>query len=353
MKSKLSRIISVVLVAALICATSLAVSMDTEAAPTSFSGTVSDKTTSDTLFLITSGGTMQIKIDSATDTSQGKFLLPGYKVTCSCQVGADEYWHALSITGSSKTGAASVDTSKTATVTGSVAKGTNEEMLFLSTKDGTMEIKLDPTTDVSGVKAFIMGKNLQVTCSRGSDAYMHALSVTDKGGTTAALTTADTTQTAVQTVTTQAPAYSVTGTVDKATTSSVLHLNTSGGKMEMKIDAGASASCHMLMPGTSVTAGFYRGSDEWLHTSVMVNNTSKLAAVTTLDSQQLTVSGTVTESSSESTMFLSTSGGTMQIRMDASTDFSGCPVLVKNKSVQVVCQRGADEYYHAVKITAK
>ncbi len=350
MKNKISRVISLLLASLMITISAIAIPIQSEAAEMTFSGTVADKTTSDLLYLSTSGGVMEIKIDSSTDLSAGKFLLPGYKVSCVCSVGSDEYWHALKITGSSTVGSVAVDTSKQYTVTGTLAKGTNEEVLFLKMNDGTMELKLDPTTDTSGVKAFTMGKNLKVVCSRGADAYMHALSISDQGSSSGAVVTS----TGSSGVTATSQTYNTTGTVDKKTTATELYLNASEGQYQIKLDSGMNNSaCHVLMPGQSVTVSFFRGNDEWLHASALVNNTSRQASTTTLDPNQLTVSGTIDKATSESTLYLATSGGTMQIRMDGSTNYAGCPFLLKDKSVQVVCQRGADEYYHAVSITSK
>lgn len=356
MKNIISRVISILLAAMMITICAIAVPIRSQAAESTFSGTVSDKTTADILYLVTSGGTMEIKIDASTDLSTAKFLLPGNKVSCVCSVGSDEYWHASRISGSSTVGSASVDTSKTYTVTGTVAKNSNEEILFLKMSDGTMELKLDPTTDVSGVRAFILGKSIRVVCARGSDAYMHALSISDNGGSsTSVSTSAGNVTTGDNSGTTATSAtYTTTGKVDKATTASVLYLNATEGQYQMKIDSNINnSSCHVLMPGQSVTVGFYRGSDEWMHACSLVNNSSKQASTTTLDGSQLTVSGTIGGSTTESTLYLATSGGTMEIRMDAATNYSGCPILIKGKSVQVVCQRGADEYYHAVSITNK
>lgn len=344
---------SIALAAMLITICAISFPIISEAAESTFSGTVSEKTTSDILFLVTNGGTMEIKIDATTDLTGAKFLLPGNKVTCVCSVGSDEYWHASRISGSSSVGSAAVDTSKTYTVTGTVGKGSNEGLLYLKMSDGTMELKLDTTTDVSGVKAFVLGKSLRVVCARGTDAFMHAISITDNNATSTAVTTTGASDGSAP-VTAISSQYSVTGTVDKATTASTLYLSTKDGMYEMKIDSGLNNSaCHALIPGQSVTAGFYRGSDEWLHTNVLVNNSSKLSSTTTLDASQLTVSGSIGGSTTESTLYLVTSGGTMQIRMDATTNFSACPILIKGKNVQVVCQRGADEYYHAVSIANK
>ena len=51
------------------CLVVLDVPTTVEAAEMTYSGTVSEKTTSDVLYLSTSGGTVQIKIDGSTEIS--------------------------------------------------------------------------------------------------------------------------------------------------------------------------------------------------------------------------------------------------------------------------------------------
>ena len=368
MKTRIMGILSGMLAAVLVFAAFIDAPVNVEAAESTFSGTVSDKTTADILYLVTSGGTMQFKIDSGTDLSTARFLLPGYKVTVTGSVGSDEYWHATRVSGSAVAGAAAVDSSKQYTVSGKVEKGTNEEMLHLSTSDGKMEIKIDQSTDVSNVRMFVIGRSLQVVCSRGSDAYMHAISISDSAAQTNSTAIAAVAAAATDTIQAQAPqtaaqqpvqtpeassTTTVMGTVEKATTASVLCLDTSGGKMQFKIDSNAVANCRALIPGQTVTAAYYRGADEWNHVSSLTNNSSKKADTTSLEGSQLTVAGTVGSNTTEGTLYLVTSGGTMQIRMDAGTDFSACSVLVSGRKVQVVCQRGGDEYYHPVSISAQ
>ncbi len=344
MKKKLSSLISVLimLMAVLACAT--AVPARTSAAEMTISGTVTDSTTQEILFLNTSGGTMQIKLDSNTDTSGAKFLLPGNSLTCSIYTGSDEYWHASKITGSSSSGKATVDTSNKATVKGTIAKGTSEELLYLVVQNGTMQIKIDPETDISGCKYLIIGRTVNVVCARGSDAYMHALTITDASNYSGMVTTASG---SVSTT-------GVTGTIDKGTTTSLLRLSTSAGTMEFVMDLASDISqCRALVPGQSATVSFYRGDDAWNHVSRIVNNSSKASDLANLDqASKATVSGTISSNTNESTIYLETSGGVMQIRIDSSTGFTKCPVLLAGKNAQIVCMRGSDEYFHAVTVEA-
>ncbi len=356
MKKLFSRALGVLMTVVMVTICAMIVPVESQAATGTFVGTVSEKTTYDMLFLVTKGGTMEIKIDANTALENCKFLLPGYKLECSCYTtDSDEYWHAASIKGNSTPGAASVDTSKLYSVTGTVAKGTNEGVLVIKLSDGTMQIKIDPTTDCSGVRMFVLGRQVQVICAKASDGSLHAQTISDTS------TSAYTVITSVNGYSNGNPSsnaatstYTAEGKVDKATTASVLVLNTEEGQAEVKIDSNADLSKgRILMPGNTVAISYYRGSDEWLHTNYIENKTAKQAAATTLDSEQITVTGTVGDYSSESTLHLQTSGGTMEIRLDENTNFANNSIIVKGKTLQIVCQRGADEYYHAVSVVSK
>ena len=316
------------------------------AAESTFSGTVSDKTNAEMLYLNTSGGTMEIKIDSNVAVSGTKVILPGNSVVATCYVGSDEYWHVSKLSGSTQVGKPAIDQSTKATVKGRIAKGTSEELLYLVVDNGTMQIKMDADTDLSGTTMLIIGKQIQVVCARGSDAYMHALSISDVATASSSVSSASSTSSG------GSSANYVSGTVEKGTTASMLYLGTSGGTMECVLDLATDASgCRVLIPGQSISVNFYRGSDAWNHTSKIVNNSSKAAAEVSLDaSSKTTVTGTVDGATTENTLFLNTSGGTMQIRLDASTNFSRCPVILQDKSISVTIERGSDEYYHAVAI---
>ncbi len=316
------------------------------AAESTFSGTVSDKTNAEMLYLNTSGGTMEIKIDSNVAVSGTKVILPGNSVVATCYVGSDEYWHVSKLSGSTQVGKPAIDQSTKATVKGRIAKGTSEELLYLVVDNGTMQIKMDADTDLSGTTMLIIGKQVQVVCARGSDAYMHALSISDVATASSSVSSASSTSSGGSST------NYVSGTVEKGTTASMLYLGTSGGTMEFVLDLATDASgCRVLIPGQSISVNFYRGSDAWNHTSKIVNNSSKAAAEVSLDaSSKTTVTGTVDGATTENTLFLNTSGGTMQIRLDASTNFSRCPVILQDKNISVTIERGSDEYYHAVAI---
>ena len=96
-------------------------------------GTVLSGTTSELLLLSTNEGRMEIKLDSGTDTSACKVLLPGKKISVSVPYGSDEYLHAVTISTGSKTPSASLDSSTTATVVGTISEKTKGDVLFVKT----------------------------------------------------------------------------------------------------------------------------------------------------------------------------------------------------------------------------
>ncbi len=346
MKKRLSIILSAVMVLTSMLVGLVLFPASSDAAEVTYSGTITDQTTQDKVYLNTSGGTVQIKIDSNTEFEKAKFLLPGNTMTANCYIGSDEYWHASKITGNSTSaGKITIDTNNKVSVKGTIAKGTTEELLYLVVSNGTMQIKLDSDTDVDNVHFLIVGKTVTVTCARGSDAYMHALSISENGSSSSSYSSSGSGSTS---------GTSVSGTVDKGTTSSILFLNTSEGTMQIILDLGTDASaCRALIPGQILTVNFYRGEDAWNHASKIVNNSSSAASEVSLDANtKATVTGTISSSTTENTLYLETSGGTMQIKLDAATNFSRCPVLLVDKKVQVVVERGSDEYNHAVQIIA-
>lgn len=149
-------------------------------APTmSVAGKVKSKTTENRLYLSTNEGEMQFVIESNTDARQGMVLTPDNQVAVAFYHGSDGYLHATMIVGvKTSLSAATVNTSNTVAVTGTVGKKSNEEILYLDTPQGEMQLKMDAVKSVSGCKVFLSGMKLNVTVAGGSDAYMHAIEIT-------------------------------------------------------------------------------------------------------------------------------------------------------------------------------
>ena len=331
-------------------------------------GTVMSGTTAELLKLSTKEGDMEIKLDSGTDTSACKILLPDYKISVSVSHGSDGYLHAVKITTEAQTPAVTLDFSTSANVTGTIGDKTTSEILYFNTQQGEMEIKLDATTNMSGCSVLVVDKGYSITCVRGSDAYMHAVSISDAGmaaGTSfpsspsvsspvtpSATVPVSSGLVPAPTGTVTAATGTISGTVAESTKENLLYLSTKDGEMQFAIDSSTDArSGVVLTPGNKLTVSFYHGSDAYLHAVTLVGqkDASSMAQMDTSD--VATVTGTVGDASSESVLYLDTPQGEMQLKLDAVNSISNCKVFVVGKKLSLTCTRGSDAYMHAIDIT--
>ena len=304
-------------------------------------GTILSGTTSELLRLSTKQGNMEIKLDSGTDTSACKILLPGKEVSVSVSRGSDAYLHAVKITTDRPTSTATLDSSTTVTVSGTIGDKTTEELIYLKTNQGEMQIKLDPTTNLSGTPFLVLGKTYEITCARGSDAYMHAVTISDKAAATGQLGN-------------NSAYMSVTGTVKDSTKETLLYLSTNEGEMQFVIDNSADTSSGMVLtPGRKITVYFYRGTDAYLHAAGLVGEKDSPSSVT-LDSAVITVTGTVDGRSDQNMLYLNTPQGVMELKLDTVKNLNNCKVLIRGKKYYCKlftwfrCLSACDGYYRGL-----
>ena len=308
-------------------------------------GTVMKGTTSELMYLDTSSGKMEVKIDSGTDTSGCKFLLPGKVISVSLSHGSDGYLHAVKMTADAQDSSVTLDTSSVSTVTGTLSDKTKNDVLCLDTQYGLMELKYDNSLDMSGCTIMVLGQNYTVKCARGSDAYMHAISISDassssKGGTSSYIPN------------NCSSSSSVTGKVSSDTTPDILYLSTSDGVMQFKIDSDADTSRGMVhTKDNKLTVYFYHGSDGYLHATGIVGEKYNSSDVTIDSSSTSTVSGQVMKKSTENILRLDTRYGEMELKMDKVEGGNNGRALVKDMWVTVTCARGSDAYMHALSIS--
>ncbi|MCM1254362.1 MAG: hypothetical protein NC321_16205 [Clostridium sp.] len=316
-------------------------------------GTVNSGTTSELLLLGTKEGEMQIKIDSSTDTSECKMLLPNSKISVSVTHGSDGYLHAVKIYGTSQTPGVSLDFSTSATVTGTIEEKSKDDVLYFKTSAGVMEIKLDTTTDMSGCRLLVADKTYSITCVRGSDAYMHAVSISDSaagssssssGGSNPSYTPAPVTEITNDT-------SWVTGTVNDKTKEDLIYFSTGGGEMQIKVDSNTdSRNGIVVTPGAKLSISVYRGSDAYMHAAKIVASKESYSTAQLDSSTTATVTGTVGSKSNENLLYLETTGGVMELKLDSLGSVTSCKILVSGKKVSVTCARGSDAYMHATAI---
>ena len=316
-------------------------------------GTVASGTTVDTLYLYNADdGTYIIKLDAETNFNGCKILTVGRKVTVGIYRGEDAYNHAATITAVNQKSETTVNSSNAATVKGKVKEKSTDDILYLETSDGEMVIKLDSSTNLSGCRVVVAGASVTVSVARGSDAYMHALSVTSDSTVNTTTTTTSTT-TSGTSVTAEAPTgtVAVTGTPEDKSTSDVLYLKTKDGTYNLKVDASSDTSGGFVFTsGNTLTAYIYRGSDAWMHAAKVVgtrNNGSGSSGNTTA------ISGTVESGSTENLLLLKTNDGVMKFKVDTTTSLQGAKGISQGMQVTVNGTVGSDRYWHAITITVK
>ncbi len=315
-------------------------------------GTIESGTTAEILQLSTKEGKMEIKLDSGTDTSACKILLPGNEISVSVKHGSDEYLHAVKITSSGQNPGVSIDTSNTAVVTGTIGDKTKDDILYFNTPQGEMQIKLDATTNISGCSVLVVDKSYSITCARGSDAYMHAISISDAaaGASVSAASTSSLSPAPASAV--NVATVAVTGTVGESTKEDLLYLSTKEGEMQIVIDSNTdSRSGMVLTPGNKLTVYVYRGSDAYMHAASITGVKDSSSSATVDTSSPATVEGTVGSKSNENILYLKTQQGEMELKLDTVSSVSNCKVLVSGKKLTVTCARGSDAYMHAINIT--
>ncbi|MCM1126231.1 MAG: hypothetical protein NC429_07130 [Lachnospiraceae bacterium] len=314
-------------------------------------GTVQSGTTSELLLLSTDGGRMEIKLDSGTDTSGCKILLPGKKISVSVVHGSDEYLHATRLSTDEQVVSLSIDTSSAAAVTGTISDKTKGDVLYFNTPQGEMQIKLDTTTNMSGCSVLVVDKSYSIVCARGSDAYMHAISISDSSSAAAGTGTVDTSITPAPASAVTAKTMSVTGTVSDKTKENLLYLSTNDGEMQIVIDNNTdSRNGLVLTSGRKLSVSVYNGSDAYLHAASITGTKESVFPAQIDMNTKAEVSGTVGSKSTENILFLKTPQGEMELKLDALSSVVGCKVFVSGKKLTVTCARGADAYMHALDI---
>lgn len=307
-------------------------------------GTVLSGTTSSLLLLSTKEGKMEIKMDSGTDTSECKILVTNKKIYVSVANGTDGYLHAVKLSTNAPTAPAAIDTSNTTTVSGTIGQKTTDSIIYLNTAQGEMQIKLDTTTTMNGCSVLVMGRTYYISCTRGSDAYLHAVTISDSQPSAVPANVNANVNIATM---------SITGTVSNNTKPDILYLSTKGGEMQFKIDSTADTSRGMIhIPGRELTVSYYHGSDAYLHAVTIVGIKDTTPKVEIDTSATMTAEGTVGGKSTENLLYLDTKQGQMELKLDAVNSLNNCKALLSGKKITVTCSRGSDAYLHAIDITA-
>lgn len=333
-------------------------------------GIVAAGTTAQMLVLDTEAGPFHIVMDKNCNFGKTKYLTPGEIVVLDIYAGADQQFHAAAFqlnsintngagsvavgtaaaaqakpTPTAPTKGANVTVANTVTARGSVDANSTSDLVYFSLDNnaGTMQIKMDATTDMSNGKVIIPGYKYQIEFYNGGDGYNHAAKVIDLSGNNVG------TGYGVSSTT-----YNVPGTVRRGTIQNTLYLSTSSGNMTIKIDATTdTTACHVLKEGQKVTVVCASGPDGFLHAISIKDGTAKPVAEGSMgDKGMLTgqvtqhVFGTFSNKSTDDVAIMSVNGQDMKLRLDSGSKGSNVPAIDPGWSYSAEIYYGADSYYH-------
>ncbi|MGN1023147.1 MAG: hypothetical protein ACI4OJ_06610 [Lachnospiraceae bacterium] len=318
---------------------------------TRVSGVVDSATTTDLLVLKTSDGVMKITLDTTTDMSDGKVLIPGGTYKVDIYRGDGDYNHAAKIidTSDNTVGTnAGVNTSKTITYTGTVLAGTKQNKLLLKASDGSsLTIKIDSGTDTSACHVLKEGQKITATVAFASDAYLHAVSLVDN--TEKVVTVKEGSMGDTGMLTGQST-VTVQGTVQSDSTDDVMLLSVNGQTMKLRLDSGSKGTnLSAIVPGFSYSVSLYLGTDGYNHVATITNLAGNDAGTGSNVNKNTTtsVTGTITDARCGYVKLKDSQGSVWTIRLDTTTDVSKCRILRTGRKIKASCALGTDGYWHA------
>ena len=313
---------------------------------TDVAGTIKQDTSNSMLYLSTSAGDMTIRIDSDCDLTKCGTLVAGNQAIASVYRGDDAYMHASRIV----SGASGVDLTNLLTVSGTVTSATTNSLISLSTTSGTYQLKWDTATDVAISGVLYSGKTVTAVIGRGSDAYYHAIKVTD--GTTAPSSSSSGSNSGTSS-SSNVNTVTISGGVTTSSDESKIIVETANGTYTVYLDDTTDYSaCPVIVAKYSVKAEIYIGSDSQYHakklTDLSSNSQGSADGVNSANAVQVT--GTVEDGTNQNLLRLNVGGNTMLIRIDQKTDCSKCRVLKQGITVTAKVARGSDAYMHATSL---
>ena len=191
--------------------------------------------------------------------------------------------------------------------------------------------------------------------ARGSDAYMHALSISDSYSSSSSSSVSTSSSSSYiynDNATLSGETYSCSGTVGSGTKLDVLYLNCSDGERQLKIDASTDTSKGFVqVPGTKLSVTYRYGSDAYWHAVTIEGATASSSGASVESSNPTTVTGTVTGKTTADKLYLDVSNGTMEIKLDTLKSLDGIKVLNQGRKITVKIGYGSDAYWHALSIS--
>ncbi|MBO4905264.1 MAG: hypothetical protein J5367_08585 [Lachnospiraceae bacterium] len=349
----MKKVLSLILVSAMVLLGVLTFDITSAQADsdTTISGSVATGSTASILKVDTREGTYEIKIDSSTQFSGGKVLLPGKNVTVSLRHGDDAYLHAVSIKAGGAGGVV-IDNDTTKEISGKIKDVSSKDSLYIETSDGDQMIKFDDNADLSGITYLIAGNSYVFKIAKANDSNWYALAISDSYSSSYGNSVTTSSYSYTDSATLSGETYTCTGTVTSSTKPTVLYLNCSDGERQLKIDASTDTSRgYIQLPGTKLTVTYRYGSDAYWHAVSIEGPTAKSSGASVKSDNPTTVVGTVSSKTTADKLYLDVSNGEMEIKLDSLSNLDGVKALTQGMKITVKIGYGSDAYWHALSIS--
>jgi len=235
-------------------------------------------------------------------------------------------------------------------------------VITFKTDAGTMLIKLDTTTDLSGCTGLVANAPLSIAVYRGDDAYMHANRiVTTTAAAVGTASSGDQSAQAAPAATSPYASMSAAQVQEAALAAAQEAANKAAaeGADAAGIQAAAQAAVERV---ASEYAQAVQAAEEAKKNAQKAaqenNNASSGSTVTTSDGvtvdtgNPVTVTGKVDEGSTSSLINLTTSDGQMKVKIDSNTDLSKSLGMAVGSRVTATVGYGSDAYMHAIRIVS-
>ncbi len=352
-KNRMKKVLSLIMVSAMVLLGVLAFDITSAQADsyTTISGSIANGSTAEILKVDTRDGTYEIKIDSSTEFSGGKVLLPGKNVTVSLRHGDDAYLHAVSVKAGGAGGVV-IDKDTTKEISGKVKDVSSKDSLYVETSEGDVQIKFDDNADLSGIKYLIAGNSYVFKIAKGNDSNWYALAISDSYSSSYSGSVTTSSYSYTDSATLSGETYTCTGTVTSSTKPTILYLSCSDGERQLKIDASTDTSRGFIqVPGTKLTVTYRYGSDAYWHAVSIEGPMAKSSGASVKSDNPTTVVGTVSSKTTADKLFLDVSNGEMEIKLDSLSNLDGLKVLTQGMKITVKIGYGSDAYWHALTIS--
>lgn len=219
------------------------------------SGKVKSGTTTTLIKLNTILGDFDIKMDTATDVANCKFIAVDRNIIVTCAKDSTGKLYAIKVEdGTNTTSSSSSSSASTTTITGKLTSSSTENVFYLNNSTGTMTVKIDSDTQVPKGVILATDSTITATVYTGSDNSLHAQKlVQSRSANNYAVDTSK--------------LYKISGKVADGSTADMIKFDMGDGTiMNLKLDDNTQCADGLILTkGKKITVTCGRGADAYMH----------------------------------------------------------------------------------------